>query len=169
MSLVFALMVSVVACGTADQAAPTSTTPLANSTTSAVGATTTTPAPDSSTSAPQTTTTVAQTSSTSIAQTTSTTSEVTTTTSDFEDQLPPGVLDSIIADAASRIDVPLEQVHVDDVIAESFPDASLGCPEPGQFYAQVVTPGFQVLVDAYGLPLDYRVDGRNETYRLCEG
>lgn len=169
MSLVIALMMGSVACGTADETATTTTTTADISTTSTIGdATSTTVFSGSSTSTPQTTTTIGQTSSPSVAETTSTTSGVTTTTTDFEDQLPPGVLDAIIADAAGRAAVLPEQVQVDDVIAESFPDASLGCPEPGKFYAQVITPGFQVLIDAYGLQLDYRVDGQTGDFKLCE-
>jgi len=44
-------------------------------------------------------------------------------------------------------------------VARDFPDASLGCPQPGMAYAQVITPGFQVLVEADGRRFDVRVAG----------
>ncbi|NDJ86191.1 MAG: LysM peptidoglycan-binding domain-containing protein [Chloroflexi bacterium] len=41
--------------------------------------------------------------------------------------------------------------------ARDFPDASLGCPRPGQGYAQVITPGYQFLITYAGITYDYRV------------
>ena len=40
----------------------------------------------------------------------------------------------------------LEQVVVDNASLREWPDASLGCPEKGKLYAQVVTPGYRVLL-----------------------
>lgn len=50
-------------------------------------------------------------------------------------------------------------------IPRDFSDASLGCPQPGTAYAQVITPGFQVLVEADGRRFDVRVAG--STGRIC--
>lgn len=50
----------------------------------------------------------------------------------------------------------------------TFDDASLGCPEPGRLYAQVLTQGFQVIVEAGEAELDYRVDERTGAFKLCE-
>ena len=49
--------------------------------------------------------------------------------------------------------------------ARDFPDASLGCPQPGAAYAQVITPGHQVLVEAEGRRFDVRVAGNGA--RIC--
>ena len=46
-----------------------------------------------------------------------------------------------------------------------FPDASLGCPQPGMAYAQVITPGYRVLVEADGRRFDVRVAGTQG--RIC--
>lgn len=46
-----------------------------------------------------------------------------------------------------------------------FPDASLGCPQPGMAYAQVITPGHRVLVEADGRRFDVRVAGNRG--RIC--
>ena len=44
-------------------------------------------------------------------------------------------------------------------------DASLGCPEPGKFYAQVLTPGIWLILSYQGQEADYRIaDSRS---RLC--
>ncbi|MEQ1801255.1 MAG: hypothetical protein ABL989_04985 [Gammaproteobacteria bacterium] len=49
--------------------------------------------------------------------------------------------------------------------ARDFPDASLGCPQPGMAYAQVITPGHRVIVEADGRRFDVRVAGNGG--RLC--
>ncbi|MEO8445358.1 MAG: hypothetical protein ABI567_10180 [Gammaproteobacteria bacterium] len=46
-----------------------------------------------------------------------------------------------------------------------FPDGSLGCPQPGMAYAQVITPGFEVLVEADARRYDVRVAGTRG--RIC--
>lgn len=48
---------------------------------------------------------------------------------------------------------------------QDFPDASLGCPQPGMAYAQVITPGYRVLVEADGRRFDVRVAGTQG--RIC--
>ena len=41
-----------------------------------------------------------------------------------------------------------------------WPDASLGCPEPGHSYGQVITPGFLVRVRVRGETWEYHTDGK---------
>jgi len=38
-----------------------------------------------------------------------------------------------------------------------FRDSSLGCPQEGQMYLQVITPGYQVLLRVEGETYDYRI------------
>lgn len=45
---------------------------------------------------------------------------------------------------AKQNDVALDKIQVDSVKAVQWSDSSLGCPQPGMMYAQVVTPGFLV-------------------------
>ncbi|MFW5749063.1 MAG: LysM peptidoglycan-binding domain-containing protein [Chloroflexota bacterium] len=52
--------------------------------------------------------------------------------------------------------------------ARDFNDASLGCPTPGQVYAQVITPGYQVLVTYAGTTYDYRVAEGSQNAILCD-
>lgn len=49
--------------------------------------------------------------------------------------------------------------------AREFPDGSLGCPQPGMAYAQVITPGHRVLVEADGRRFDVRIAGTEG--RIC--
>jgi hypothetical protein len=46
-----------------------------------------------------------------------------------------------------------------------FADGSLDCPQPGTAYAQVITPGFRILVEANGRRFDVRVAGTGG--RIC--
>jgi hypothetical protein len=60
---------------------------------------------------------------------------------------------------AQRLEIGADDVTVKDIEATEFPDASLGVPELGQMYAQVVTPGYIILLE---------VDGRVYRYHGAE-
>lgn len=66
---------------------------------------------------------------------------------------------------ASTLGITPASVRVISSEPREFSDASLGCPQPGMAYAQVITPGFQLLVEADGRRFDVRVAGR--TGRIC--
>lgn len=51
--------------------------------------------------------------------------------------------------------------------AVTWPNGALGCPQPGRVYAQVLTPGFQVVVAVGNTHYDYRFGG-GTTPVLCE-
>ncbi|MCS7039086.1 MAG: hypothetical protein NZP34_05745, partial [Caldilineales bacterium] len=79
------------------------------------------------------------------------------------------ILSSVPAQAAVRIaaaDLGLspEAITVESVEELDWPDASLGCPQPGMLYAQVITPGYRVIVSAggrtYAVHLDTAGRGR---------
>lgn len=50
---------------------------------------------------------------------------------------------------------------------QNFSDSSLGCPQEGMMYAQVITPGYQFLLSYGGLTYDYRVADANDDAVLC--
>lgn len=83
--------------------------------------------------------------------------------------IPPALLDQIIADLAGRLGVSPEEVRVASVEAVNWRDSSLGCPEKGQMYLQVITPGYRVILEAQGRQYDYRASAQPATFRLCEG
>lgn len=68
------------------------------------------------------------------------------------------VFAAVIADAAEVLGVAQEEVELLEVLEEQWPDTGLGCPEPGNAYAQVITPGFRVMVRAAGETLEYHTD-----------
>ena len=68
-------------------------------------------------------------------------------------------LDEVIAlvreDAGRREGVAAEAVRVLSAKAVTWPDGSLGCPQPGMAYTQALAPGYQVVVRAGEQTHDY--------------
>jgi len=81
-------------------------------------------------------------------------------------QVPQGILDSILKEAATLAKVDREQLVI--VRAESvvWNDGSLGCPEPGMMYTQMLVNGYWVVIEAAGQTYDFRV-GSGGSFRLC--
>jgi len=65
-------------------------------------------------------------------------------------------IDRATADLAKRLDVGVGSIGVVSATERSWPDASLGCPQPGQVYAQAVTVGFEVVLDYTAVEYVYR-------------
>jgi hypothetical protein len=87
---------------------------------------------------------------------------------DVVGEVPSAVLDAILADAAGRTDVAPDEIGIMEAAQMTWPDGSLGCPEPGFMYTQALVDGYQVVLDVDGEQLDYRV-GAGGSFRLCEG
>lgn len=62
---------------------------------------------------------------------------------------------SALADLAARLKIGDGQVTVMSVEAVEWPDASLGCAQRGRMYAQVITPGYRILLAAGGKEYEY--------------
>lgn len=58
-----------------------------------------------------------------------------------------------------------EQVMVQSVVDKEWPDACLGLAEEGEMCAQVITPGFEVLVEAEGKARVYRTNWEGDVIR----
>ncbi|GAB4514457.1 MAG: hypothetical protein Kow0047_26310 [Anaerolineae bacterium] len=67
-----------------------------------------------------------------------------------------------VNDWAAKLGISPEQVSVVAVKEVDWPDASLGCPEPGMVYAMVITPGYVIQLRADGQATTYHasVQGR---------
>lgn len=70
-------------------------------------------------------------------------------------------------DLAARLGISPDQIQVVSAEAVDWPDASLGCPQPGMSYAQVVTPGYLIVLEADGEEYEYH-SGGIDTWILCE-
>ena len=63
-----------------------------------------------------------------------------------------------INDLATRLKITPENVQVVSVQAMDWPDTSLGCPQPGMFYAQVITLGYRIVLSAGRDRVEYHAD-----------
>ena len=61
-------------------------------------------------------------------------------------------------DLAQRLSLALESIRLVSTEPVEWRDASLGCPQPGMVYAQVITPGFRVVLEAKGKLYEYHAD-----------
>jgi hypothetical protein len=68
------------------------------------------------------------------------------------------LLDLARRDLAGRLKIDPEAVKTTFPVPRQWPDASLGCPRPGISYAQVVTPGFVIELEAGGKSYVYHSD-----------
>jgi hypothetical protein len=72
-----------------------------------------------------------------------------------EGEGPNAIVELAKADLAQRLDIDPDEITVQSVEPTEFPDASLGVPEPGTAYAQVVTPGYIIDLAAAGQTYRY--------------
>lgn len=81
--------------------------------------------------------------------------------------IPGDILNSVLDDAAQKLGVAPDALVVTKAEAVTWPDGSLGCPEPGMFYTQALVDGYWIVVEAGGQSLDYRVSGGGN-FRICD-
>lgn len=74
------------------------------------------------------------------------------------------IVDRVRADLASRLGIPVSQVKLKANRSAKWPDQSLGCPRPGETYAQVVTEGQSLEFEAAGRIHRYHTAGNRFVY-----
>lgn len=127
------------------------------------------PGPSSSTASPSTaaasTTVPGSTAAPSTASTAGTTSPGTAPPG----TVPPGA-EALVAvaraDLASRLGVDAAAITVERVEAVTWPDTSLGCPQPGMAYAQVQVDGALIVLAVDGQEYEYHSGGSRPPF-LC--
>jgi hypothetical protein len=82
-------------------------------------------------------------------------------------EVPGEIMANLLADAAERTGVDVDDIEVVQAEAVTWSDGSLGCPEPGMVYTQALVDGYHVIVEAGGEELDFRVTA-NGGFVLCE-
>lgn len=70
-------------------------------------------------------------------------------------------------DLGRRLSVAVDEIELLEVEEVVWPDASLGCPQPGMMYAQVLTPGYRMVLEAVGQTKEYHAD-TSTFVLLCE-
>jgi len=72
-------------------------------------------------------------------------------------------IDAAKAALAARLGVGTSTITVVKVEVVQWPDTSLGVPEPGKMYAQVIVPGFRITLAQGGKEYEYhagKLDGK---------
>ncbi len=69
-------------------------------------------------------------------------------------------------DLAERLDATAEEISVVEVNAVEWPDKGLGCPASGQSYDQVITPGYEIVLEVDGATFAYH--SGPDSFVLCE-
>ena len=81
------------------------------------------------------------------------------------------ILALVKEDLAEREDVDVDDIGHPSVEQKTWSDTSLGCPEEGMMYAEVLTPGYQIILSIGGAAsieqFDYRTDMMGN-FVLCE-
>ena len=72
-----------------------------------------------------------------------------------------------VDDLATQLGVPTDGIEVMSAEEMSWPDASLGCPQPGFMYAQVITPGWLMRLRVGEETYEYHTDQAEQTV-LCD-
>lgn len=80
------------------------------------------------------------------------------------------VIDEIIAhakeDLAVRKSVSMGKIVLKHIEAVDWPDASLGCPEEGKACAQVIMPGYRLVLSDGTADFEYHTD-KHQRVVLC--
>jgi hypothetical protein len=69
-------------------------------------------------------------------------------------------------DAARRTQLDASRLRVTLAEAVTWPDGSLGCPQPGMEYSQVLVAGFRIRILAGATTLEYHASVRGQPF-LC--
>jgi hypothetical protein len=70
-------------------------------------------------------------------------------------------------DMAKRLSIAAAQIDLVEATEVDWPDTSLGCPQPEMAYAEVITPGYLIILSAQGINFDYHTD-QVATLVLCD-
>lgn len=76
------------------------------------------------------------------------------------------VVDLVLADAAMQLGLDPAFLTVSEIEAVEWPDSSLGCPEEGGVYAQVISPGYRIIVTDGASSVTYHT-GPNDLFVSC--
>jgi hypothetical protein len=84
-----------------------------------------------------------------------------------------GALQSLVdlarVNLARRLDVEIEVITVQGIDEVEFSDASMGVPQPGQAYAQLLTPGYVIRLAVAGRTYEYHASDERLVFVPTEG
>lgn len=82
-------------------------------------------------------------------------------------EVPDSVVQTLVADLAGRLGVEPGAIAVASAEAVTWPDGSLGCPQPGMVYQQVLVEGYRVVLAVGDATYPYHGAGSG-SFVLCE-
>ncbi|HET7201873.1 MAG TPA: hypothetical protein VFI92_00760 [Steroidobacteraceae bacterium] len=74
--------------------------------------------------------------------------------------VPPDLLTAALEDAAKRTGAKVADIEVTVAEAVTWPDGSMGCPQPGMMYTQALVPGYRIVLRAGKQILNYHAGAR---------
>jgi ketosteroid isomerase-like protein len=77
----------------------------------------------------------------------------------------PFAVQAAVAAAAAAEGIDPTSVTVVNYEPTEWPDTSLGCPKEGEVYAQVITPGYLVILSVDGIEMEYHTDDVDRAVR----
>ncbi len=81
---------------------------------------------------------------------------------------PAGPLAAAVTYLAAELGISSEKVTIHSFEPVEWSDASLGCPQPGMMYAQVITPGYRFLLQAEGKEYEVHTDQTGQSVAICQ-
>ncbi len=78
-----------------------------------------------------------------------------------------GLLEKAKTDLAQRLSVLPEEIAIVQATSVTWPDGSLGCPQEGMVYAQVLTPGYLIRLQSGDQKFEYHASRGTEVV-YCE-
>lgn len=76
------------------------------------------------------------------------------------------VVQRVREDLATRLGIDISEITAVETDNVEWSDSALGCPAEGYIYAQVITPGIFIALEASGQPYNYHAD-LNGNFVLC--
>lgn len=70
---------------------------------------------------------------------------------------------------ARHLEIRADEIELLSVEFETWSDSSLGCPQPGHSYLQVITPGYRMVFEAGGREYEVHTDRTGRQVVLCTG
>jgi hypothetical protein len=75
---------------------------------------------------------------------------------------PAAMIEAALDDAANRSTTARADIKVISEEAVTWPDGSLGCPQPGMLYTQALVPGYRIVLQAGEQTLNYHAMSRGK-------
>ena len=77
-----------------------------------------------------------------------------------------GLIEKAKEDLAKRLSITLVDIIVAEAAGVIWPDSSLGCPQKGMAYAEVLTPGYLILLEYANIKYEYHA-GKGPDVIFC--